>query len=204
MPRKYLRKTNYGNFNPQQMVKALNDVRDKKHSIREAAKLNGVSKDMVFRRLKIILNSGKGDAAAFSQKKLGSKSTVFTEDQERQLLDYINKMENALYGLNQKDLRRIAFDYCIKLNIQNPFNKEKKLAGMDWAMDFMKRNQLVFRKPETVSQQRYLGMTKTAIKSYFETLRKLIEENNFGPNDIYNVDETGVQNVHRPGILNNY
>ncbi|XP_065681865.1 uncharacterized protein LOC136095355 [Hydra vulgaris] len=83
--------------------------------------------------------------------------------------------------------------------INHPFNTEKKLAGRDFIVGFLKRQPfLSIRKPEAVSINRVFGLNKAAVQRYFDNLEKLINENQFEANRIYNCDESGLTCVHKP------
>jgi len=53
-------------------------------------------------------------------------------------LDYVAEMQNRFYGLTITDLRTFTFQLAERNGIQNPFTKNLKMAGNDWAASFMK------------------------------------------------------------------
>lgn len=69
---------------------------------------------------------------------LGSLKTVFNEEQENDLVEYIKMMEARLFGLTSKDLRFSAYQFAEKNKISHPFSKENDQAGLDWMYNFMK------------------------------------------------------------------
>lgn len=120
---------------------------------------------------------------------------TFTEEQEEALARIIEDMESKLLGLSGLDVRKIAFQFAQKLNIAHRFNFEKEEAGKDWLRGFMSRHEMSLRKAEHTSSSRAYGFNKQAVQEFFVLLKKLLDEYNFTPDRIYNVDETGVSIV---------
>ena len=64
-------------------------------------------------------------------------------------------MDAAFYGLTIMDLRVLVYQQCTRNCIPHPFNRETKVAGMDFVSGFMKRNKdLSLRKPQGVALNR--------------------------------------------------
>lgn len=61
----------------------------------------------------------------------------------------------------------------------------------------MKRHKkhLSIRKPEATSKFRAAGFNKIVINNFYDLLQSLIDQYQFIPDRIYNVDETGVTTV---------
>ena len=104
-------------------------------------------------------------------------------------------METRLMGLSSIDVRKLAFDFATKLEIQHNFNRATRLAGKDWLINFMKRNTFSLRKAEHTSTARANGFNEKAVKEFFALLKSLLDEYKFASKDIYNVDETGISVV---------
>ncbi|XP_047129751.1 uncharacterized protein LOC124809722 isoform X1 [Hydra vulgaris] len=132
-------------------------------------------------------------------KLLGSYRKVLSDAQEKDLAQYMIKMEFVFYGLSINELQRVVYDYVVRNKINHPFNTEKKLAGRDFIVEFLKKQLfLSIRKPKAVSINRVFGLNKAAVQRYFDNLEKLINENQFEANRIYNCDESGLTCVHKP------
>ena len=41
-------------------------------------------------------------------------------------------MERPLFGLATIDVCRLAYDFAKQMGIDNPYNNESKMAGVDW------------------------------------------------------------------------
>ena len=77
--------------------------------------------------------------------------------------------------------------------------RNKQCATYDWLRGFMNRHKTVsLRTPESTSLSRSTAFNKTNVSEFFANLRIVMEENKFGPEAIYNVDETDLTTVHKP------
>ena len=66
---------------------------------------------------------------------------VFSKEQEELLAEYCIKASLMYYGICPAELKYLAYNYAIKLNLSVPGSwKENKTAGPDWYTAFMKRN----------------------------------------------------------------
>ena len=63
---------------------------------------------------------------------LGGKSPVFSKEFELNIVTQVQIMERALFGLTTIDVCRLAYDFAKQMGIDNPFNNESKIAGVDW------------------------------------------------------------------------
>jgi hypothetical protein len=57
---------------------------------------------------------------------------------------------------------------------------------------------LSLRTPEATSLSRSTSFNVHDVKLFFEHLRNVLQRENFGPESIYKVDETGVTTAHKP------
>jgi len=150
MVRHYVRKTNRADWSEEQMKLAIQSVQSKEMSIRKASASFGVPKDSLQRRVKGLLKNLPTEK--LHEKKLGRYRTVLNEQEEKDLVEYILKMDEAFYGLSIMDIRRIVYDYAEKKNIAHPFSKQNKMAGRDFVKGFLARHpELSLRKPEGVA-----------------------------------------------------
>ncbi|CAH1969809.1 unnamed protein product [Acanthoscelides obtectus] len=107
-------------------------------------------------------------------------------------------MESRLFGLTRIELRRLAYQLAERNNIQHNFHHE--MAGVDWLKGFLRRHQnLSVRTPEATSAARAMGFNKVVVGQFFGLLTKLMDDYNFRPTRIYNVDETGLTTVPKNG-----
>jgi len=112
------------------------------------------------------------------------------------------KLANLFYGLTPLQLRAAAYKFAVQNNLKNKFNHHRKLAGVDWFRNFIRRNPSVtVRKPEATSMSRITAFNKTEVTLFFQNLEKVMEKYNFTPANIYNMDETGISTVQDPGKI---
>ncbi|XP_045450428.1 uncharacterized protein LOC123659219 [Melitaea cinxia] len=126
------------------------------------------------------------------------KKSVFNESQENELVEFILKSCKAFFGITIPTLRKIAFDFAAANNIVNDFNKDTKMAGMDWYYNFMARHpNISLRRTEATSINRITSFNQEETDIFFENLKTLMTKYQFKSNSIYNVDETGISTVQR-------
>lgn len=131
-----------------------------------------------------------------SKKSLGRFKPIFSDVQEKELADYVMKMESRLFGLTIHDLRYLAFQYAKRNQIPNNFCDKDELAGVDWVHNFLKRNPTIsLRTPENTSVARAEAFNKATVAKFFELLGTLMDTHKFPPSRIYNCDETGISTV---------
>lgn len=180
---KYHRKSARGEtWTEEKMSLALNDINQRKISVRGASKKYGIPYSTLSDHKKS--NSPK--------KKLGRYSKVFSEEEEKKLVDYLKELDKRFYGLTKKDLCQVAYQYAEEKKIHHPFNNNQ--AGEQWYANFMLRNQdLSLRTPEPTSVARACGFNKIQVEIFFKNLKKVLEKHHITMDNIYNVDETGIQ-----------
>ena len=196
MPRNYQRKTTRQSWTVGAMEAALNAVETAQMGYKKAAKGYGVPRNTLKRRHLGIHKNAKG-----SSKILGSYTAVFSADIERELVQYILTMEGMMFGITCKEVRGLAFEMAERNNIPHPF--KNGVAGKDWLQGFMSRHpELSLRQPEATSVARAHGFNRQSVNRVFDLLTALVEEHNFPPDKIYNVDETGMTTVQtRPSKI---
>ena len=115
---------------------------------------------------------------------------------EKEIHDHVAQLETALYGLTPRELRRLAFDIVTASSAKDPFNKTSKLAGEDWSDGFMKRlPDLSVRLLQGTNLSRAVSFNKSNVQ-FFAIYKKLLEEHDYAPSRIWNMDETGITSVH--------
>ncbi|XP_053600802.1 uncharacterized protein LOC128682843 [Plodia interpunctella] len=190
MVQKYKRKTKQASWDVETMKLAMEEA--KKGSVNGAAKKYGINLSTLQRHIK------KGSA----DKKLGRFSTVFNDQQESELIEYLFHMDNLFYGLTKSEFLSLVYQYAESNRIPHPF--KKKTAGEDWYRAFATRHpELTLRKPEPTSVARARGFNRPQVERFFDLLQDQVDRNEINATRIYNVDETGVRTTSNkpPKIL---
>lgn len=191
MPRKYERQTEKGKWTEETLKQAIAAIKSGR-KIREVSRAFGIHEATLRTKIK----SGQ-----VGPPRLGRK-TVFNEVQEKELADHIIKLALLFHGLNGRQVRRLAFEYADANGVVHNFDNEAKMAGRDWLTSFKKRHQgISLREPEPTSINRITAFNEEDVKKYFENLNSLLKKYNFTENRIYNVDESGITTVHKPGKI---
>lgn len=68
------------------------------------------------------------------------------------------------------------------------------MTGDSWVAGFCKRHNITLRQPEKCSIGRVMGFNPVQVNRFFQNL-KTYERNNYSPDVIFNMDETGLSTV---------
>ncbi|XP_017473048.1 PREDICTED: uncharacterized protein LOC108364016 [Rhagoletis zephyria] len=173
------------------MMEAISAVKTKQMGFLKASKEYNVPKTTLRR---LVADEGRPVEEVVAAK-LGRKP-IFPPELEDSLAEYILLMEAKLFGLTQNDIRSLAFQLAVKNSLPNSFSVIKETAGRDWLRLFLRRHpSLSFRQPTSTSVARARGFSKENEAVFFDMLEKEMTTYNFSPNNIYNVDETGISVV---------
>lgn len=162
---------------------AIEDVKNHQMSERAAALKYNIPR----RTLKNHLVSGN------AVKRLGRKS-VFTDTQEKELVERIKKFSSIGMPLTAKIIRKQAYLFCERNNIKNPFSDKKSTAGRKWLKNFLARNKNISeRKAQFMNPARAQKLNKIIVDKHFKAIREVYDDLNIDqhPERLYNVDEKG-------------
>lgn len=125
---------------------------------------------------------------------------VFSEQEEDCLAQYLVQAAKMNYGLSTKANCRLAYEFALANHKVCPSSwLTNKCAGKDWLSSFVKRKQhLALRSPEATSFGRATAFNRPNVSEFFKNLREVRTRYNFGPESIYNVDETELTTVQKP------
>ncbi|GBL87493.1 hypothetical protein AVEN_266245-1, partial [Araneus ventricosus] len=145
----------------------------------------------------------KGEQPNFNFKyvsKIQSRK-IFTDDEDRLLVDYILQASKYHYGLTINSARTLVCEYAStnKKDVPSDWEHEKK-AGKDWHIGLKRRHSAVFslRKPEATCLSRATSFTKDNVNKFYDNFESILQRKNFTASDIYNLDESGLSTVHVP------
>lgn len=190
MVRSRIRTTNRAKWTEDTLKKAIEAVNNG-NSVKKVSKDFNIPRSTLRDRLK----SQNG-----AKPSLGRKP-IFSEEQEQQLSDHVVTLAKIFYGITPTDLRRLAFDVAEKIGLKHNFNQDSKMAGLDWLRGFIKRHKISLRAPEATSLNRATAFNKEEVTSFYDNLDTVMSKHKFPPNRIYNMDETGISTVQKPGKI---
>jgi hypothetical protein len=182
---RYKRKTERRNFFTNEILRQIKDKINSGQSKRSVAREFNIHEATLRKRL-------KEDSIPTS---LGRFKPVFSQELEERLVEHVKKLDSLFYGVTLRDLRRAAFDYAEGNKLTHRFDKTAKLAGKDWTNQFRKKHNLSLRQPEKTSIARAMGFNRVQVDLFFNNLRRMYEKYKFNPQQIYNMDETGLLTV---------
>lgn len=187
----YTRKSTRQGWDATSMEKAIEAVRLGRMTLSKAASAFGVPRTTLRRRFE-----NKNLRASGNIKCLGRFKTVFSVEQEQEMVNHILNMEVRFYGVTIKDLQCLAYQLAEKNKIKHSFNSGKMMAGKDWIKGFRKRHpELSIRKPEATSTARAQAFNKPNVMKFYNLLQDVQAKHNFPPHRVFNVDETGLTTV---------
>ena len=116
------------------------------------------------------------------------------------LADYFVEAAKHNYGRSPCMARRLAYEFANANSITIPDSWWRDCAaGEEWLTGFMKRHETIsIRVPEATSLGRSTAFNKFNTNKFFDNLELVYGRHAFGPESIYNCDETGVTTVQRP------
>jgi hypothetical protein len=125
---------------------------------------------------------------------------VFNKEDEALLADYLHRSADIYFGLSPSDVRKLAFNVAIKLNVKIPPSWTEKLtAGPDWFASFLKRHPtLAIRKPEATSLARTSAFNMHNSNVFFDNFQGVVVRQKVGLDCVWNMDEIGVTTVSTP------
>lgn len=176
-----------GKWSQESLQRAMESV-EGGASIRSSATANGIPR----KTLADYMKRGKG-----KEKLRTGPATIFSEVEESDLVNRIKRLQKVGFPLTRDDICRTAYQLAESKGIQGRFGESSvasKRAGKDWFAAFMRRHEdLSTRKTETLSYGRGAGLNRVVISEFYTLLAKTISENTISPQNIFNMDETGVQ-----------
>ncbi|XP_011859116.1 PREDICTED: uncharacterized protein LOC105556631 [Vollenhovia emeryi] len=182
MVRKYKRKSEPRDMN--NMFAALQAIKDGM-STNAAAKQHGIPEPTLRRHKNI--NMVQND------------DTISVEE-EAAIEDYMLHASDIYFGVTAREGCELAYRFAMELKKKIPTNwGTNEIAGSDWFEGFMRRYpKLSLRKPEATSMARAAAFNRTNVDLFFNLYEKVIKNILFEPHKMWNIDETGLTNVHKP------
>lgn len=185
MVRKY-KKKKVKELSQEDMKKAINEVMNKKKTLRAAAKKYSINLSTLYYRIVKVK-----EYALSEEKDTGPyKRRVFTPDEEAILSRYFVTYSNLNYGISYIQMRMLAYVYAKSLDREVPVNWETdNSAGRDWLTNFLNRvnNNLSVVKSNNTS-------TPALVEADFfcNTFERALQADEITASRIYNLCEIEV------------
>ena len=125
--------------------------------------------------------------------------TVLTKEEDA-VAKYLVTMCDMGYGLTREIVVNLAYTIAEQSGRKHPFTGES--AGRSWFEGFMRRNpSLTVRTPQPLSYSRAVCANPDTISEFFGKVGALYGKLNLfsKPMQVYNMDETGITIIHKPG-----
>ena len=180
------------------ILEAVKMIVDDNKSIRKVSEATKISKSALSRHVQKYKNAENKDGVIF-QKNI-TCGMIFTKEHETMLSDYLITASKMHYGLTRVQVCSLAYLYAKALNLKYPesWNKNKS-TGFGWYQGFMERHpELSLRSPEATSLGRATSFNKFNVNAFLNNLQSLYVRYKFGPERIYNCDETGITTAPNP------
>ncbi|XP_062586317.1 uncharacterized protein LOC134247943 [Saccostrea cucullata] len=133
--------------------------------------------------------------------KLGYDNT-FTFKEEEALAQHLIYMAGIGYGYTKMDIQRMARQYAHSLNKKlHTKNENTDHLSNNWFYGFLRRwPDLKLVKPQKLSMARAKNASPEKMKAYFKELSTILTKHELAdkPNQIFNIDETGISTDHSP------
>ena len=116
--------------------------------------------------------------------------------EEKELGSFLVDVAKAGYGKSRSQIKRLA-----EAVANDKGTLKGKRISDGWFRRFMERQpHLRLRKGDATSNVRMDCLNKETMMEYFDLLKSVLTEHELmeSPNQIYNVDETGMPSDHRP------
>ncbi|KAH9320446.1 hypothetical protein KI387_015085 [Taxus chinensis] len=168
-----------GQWTEADMKAALRDVEENGMSTRQAATKWGIPSTNVTDWL-----YGKRTS------KRKGPPTVLTDEEEKEIVTWCQDMAELGHGLEVIHLKAYVAHMCQCR--PNPF--KDGLPGKSWWYGFRRRHpDLTIRTAEGLDRDRAVMLRPRIVAAFYDNLQKMYAANQYGPDKIWNCDETGVQ-----------
>lgn len=198
MVRNRSRKTERKPVESSRMEAAVQDVVNGQKKVASVAKELDIKRTTLRRYIQKYKAAERKEDVLFTPRY--NSRQVFDVHQERLLVDYFITSAKYNYGHSPMIARRITFEFATKNGIQVPHTWLRDCsAGVEWLVGFMKRHdELSIRQPEATSLARGTAFNRHNVNQFFDNLNEIYSRHGYGPESVFNCDETGLTTVQRP------
>lgn len=168
-------------WNEEELVKAIEDIKDNKLSYRKAELKYGIPKSTLCDYV-----SGKVEVG-----RRQGPQPVLSHDEEKALVLWATEMTKIGYGQTRRQICETVKKILDKDGRQNPFVDNR--PGKDWWYGFLSRNKLTIRRTSALESYRASACTKEVLEKWYTDFEQFLLCNNIHnkPDRIWNCDESG-------------
>ncbi|XP_071441727.1 uncharacterized protein [Hetaerina americana] len=119
---------------------------------------------------------------------------IFTDEQERELINFLNKVERMSFGMNRKQCRVLVYWFAESQGIPHHFSRSTKMAGTAWFKEFTERHNFhlgITRGARGPTRHFRAGLGLAAVKQFFDILGEVREEKKLTACRIYHAISMG-------------
>ncbi|KAF2347528.1 HTH CenpB-type DNA-binding domain [Trinorchestia longiramus] len=127
---------------------------------------------------------------------------VFSDAQEKELLDYILVIQNMLEGLTTRDVRYLAYYMAEKSKTPHNFNKSTGLAGRDWLTRFKQRHpELVLYIPDVSLVSREKAINRGNVAKFVSLAERVLKIKNISTCHFSTGDEGSLNTIQKDDMF---
>ena len=143
-------------------------------------------------------NSGNGDMRTGYV----NGQSVLSSDEEKLLVDYVQRAAALYYGLSTTEMRRLTYDYAKKLEKTMPNYWVSNENWLRLGNRFLETTrEIALRTPEATSLRHAMGFNRANVALFNDNLDRLYLRDSLTPARIWNLDETGCTIVQKPSRI---
>lgn len=178
------RRGQYQQYTPAQLAAAVYDHLHKNLTLEEAAELHQVP-------VSTVADHARKERKGERVKRAGSPTTL-TFAEELAIVSWCLAMAALGFPASKTTVRNKASQIAAKRG--KSFRSRSGRAGQKWWIGFRRRwkTQLTIRKPSRATRE-HSAFTRCELDSWYERLWAVIQEHSIKPEDIWNLDETGLE-----------
>ncbi|KAJ0172922.1 hypothetical protein K1T71_011098 [Dendrolimus kikuchii] len=178
----------YKKYDEELIQQAVAEYKTTKHSLKVVAAKYNIDKSVLYRH------------STRTMRKQGGQ-TILSEEEEKEMIKYINICAEWGYPLDSLDLRFLVKYYLDKLG-KNVLKFKNNLPGPDFVSGFLKRNKEISQRNCQNIKKNRAEVSPESIRSYFRELE--ISLTNIEPCNIINYDETNLTMIRYPERVVNH
>lgn len=117
-------------------------------------------------------------------------NTKLTRPEEAALCRYIDRLDVANFSVRPEFITDAA-NYILKERSSSSSSASVPTVGKLWTTRFIRRHRYLRQRQQMLDSNRQSSEDVNRVIAYFNSLRKVIDEEGVIPEDIWNMDETG-------------